>query len=179
MISLVTGGHINPPPGGLGGGLGGLLGRGGNQMYGGRGGGLGALLNRGGGPGGYDRGGRGMDGRSRSGDNMQTQQNANYDGQDYGQERTYGGFAGGREGGRRMGGGGLGLGSGPLGLPIPTPQNAIKKLLKKVHFPVTPDDKRIIHADDTVKDVLYLMIVNMPSEAEMAAAMATAEGQRR
>lgn len=31
----------------------------------------------------------------------------------------------------------------------------------------------------TVKDVLYLMIVNMPSEAEMAAAMAASEAQRR
>ena len=169
MISLVTGGHINPPPtqrGGFGGGLGGLLGGGrhssargygGSQAYGGRGVGLGALLNRAGGPGGYDRGGWGMDGRSRSRERMQPQQSADFDGQGYAQGQTHadsyaahgtshGGYGGGRGGGRGMGGG-LGLGSGPLGLPIPTPQMAIKKLLKKVCFPIFPNDKRTTHAD--------------------------------
>lgn len=37
---------------------------------------------------------------------------------------------------------------------------------------------REIHTDTAAKDVLYLMIVNMPSEAEMAAAMSATEGQR-
>lgn len=183
LISLVTGGHINPPTmqQGLKGGLGGLLGGGraginGNQAYGGRpgglGGGLGVLLNQGGG-GSYDRGGRGMSGRMRSEDRIEVQGGAGVDGQGYLQGYTQGqrdagmyggrgmnsqGSFGGSRGGMGMGGG-LGLGSGPLGLPVPTPQMAIKKLLKK--------------------DVLYLMIVNMPSEAEMVAAMAATEGQGR
>ena len=131
-----------------------------------------------------------MGGRTGSGERMQMQQGANSEGQVYthGQTRadlyagrvmnTQGGFGGGRGGGTGLGGG-LGLGSGPLGLPIPTPQMAIKKLLKKVSLPITPKDKRRNHTDNTVKDVLYLMIVSMPSEADMAAAMAAAEGQRR
>ena len=181
-------------------GLGGLLGRGGlgsaehyggNQAYGGRGGGLGVLLNRAGWPGGYDRGRWGeMNGRTGSGERMQMQQGANFDGQGYTQGQTHAdvyagrgmstqeGFGGGRGGGMGVGGG-LGLGSGPLGLPIPTPQMAIKKFLKKVSLPITSDDKTTIHTDNAVKDVLYLMIVNMPSEAEMAAAVAATEGHRR
>lgn len=182
-----------------GGGLGGLLGRGGlgsaeqhggSQAYGGRGGGLGSLLNRAGGPGGYDRGGWGMSGRTGSRKRMQMQQGASFDDQGYtqGQTRadayagrgmnTQGGFGGGRGGGMGVGGG-LGLGSGPLGLPIPTPQMAIKKLLKKVSLPTTSEEKRTTHTNNTIKDVLYLMIVNMPSEAEMAAAVTAIEGQRR
>ncbi len=37
---------------------------------------------------------------------------------------------------------------------------------------------REIHNDTAAKDVLYLMIVDMPSDAEMAAAMSATEGQR-
>ena len=115
LISLVTGGHINPPPvqqaRGLGGGFGGLLGGGyeSGQADGRRGGherGLGALLNRGG-SGGYDRSGQGQ-----TYSDVDTQRGSS------GDVRT---------------GGGLGLGSGLLGLP--TPQTAMKKLLKKVSWP--------------------------------------------
>ncbi|CAD6583566.1 MAG: hypothetical protein ASARMPREDX12_001304 [Alectoria sarmentosa] len=109
---------------------------------------------------GYDRSGWRMGDRMGSGERIQMQQGAGKGGQDYTQRQTDAHVSAGREvnthggfsDGRRGMGGGLGLGSGPLGLPLPTPQMAIKKLLKK--------------------DVLYLMIVNMPSEAEMAAAMA-------
>ena len=37
---------------------------------------------------------------------------------------------------------------------------------------------RETHTNTAAKDVLYLMIVNMPSDAEMAAAMSATEGQR-
>ena len=145
------------------GGLGGLLegarrgspgGHTGNHTHVGRGGGLvgglGAFLNQ---RESYDRTGQGMGGRSRGREGMQTQQGAGTEEQGYTQEKscadTYGGrrmntqgdFGGDRggRGGMEMGGG-LGLGRGPLGLPIPTPQMAIKKLLKKVSRPASSDD---------------------------------------
>ncbi len=37
---------------------------------------------------------------------------------------------------------------------------------------------RETHTNTADKDVLYLMIVDMPSDAEMAAAMSATEGQR-
>ncbi|CAF9928109.1 hypothetical protein IMSHALPRED_007387 [Imshaugia aleurites] len=158
IISLLTGGYINPPPmqqrRGMGGGLMGLLGGGGaysSGCYGGRSGGFGS--------------GRRMGGRSRSGEGMQLQQNGDIEGQGYTQGQAHEGMYAGRgmntqrDFGGGRGRGGMRMGTGPLGLPLPTPGTAIKKLLKK--------------------DVLYLMIVNMPSDAEMAAAMAAHAGQGR
>ena len=140
----------------MGASLGGALGSGrgatargfeGNQAYGGLGEGLGALLNRGGRD--YDRRGWGTGGRTGNGELMPIQRGAMTAGQDYMQRQTYpdtyvgrgmntqGRFVGRRGGGGGdMGrGGGFGLGDGPLGLPIPTPQMGIKKLLKKVSHP--------------------------------------------
>ena len=75
--------------------------------------------------------------------------------------------------------GDLGLGHGPLGLPLPTPRMAIKKLLKKVRtipLPLNRERKKgLADAALLAQDVLYLMIVNMPSEAQMVATMAATE----
>lgn len=152
LISLVTGGRINPPTlqrGGMGASLGGPLGSGRDASDRG----LGALLNRGGRD--YDRRGWGIGGGTGSGELMPIQRGATTKGQDYTQGHTHpdtyvgrGLSTQGRFGGRRgrggdmVRGGGFGLGNGPLGLPIPTPQMGIKKLIKKVSRPLASNDKR-------------------------------------
>jgi len=145
FISLITGGHVNPPPmmrgGGFGGGFGGGRGAGfGGGLGGGRGGGLGGL--------GAVLGGRG--GVS------QDQMVAGYGGPRGQMGAEFGGMGRGyySENGQmgvRYGGVGTGIGFGG-------PAPLLKKVLKK--------------------DVLYLMIVNMPSEEELAAAMAEIEKMR-
>ncbi|KAL2012543.1 hypothetical protein VTN00DRAFT_68 [Thermoascus crustaceus] len=150
LISLVTGGYINPPP--LGGGMGGRgLGRGFGDGESGRGG----LLGRGIGGGAP---GRGLGGGGRSSGRREQglgalgalggglRKSLGQESRDSQGGRLGAGF-GGSSPGRGIAGGNPGLGRlggncGPLG--------GIKKMLKK--------------------NVLYLMIVNMPTEQEMAEA---------
>ncbi|KAJ9209379.1 hypothetical protein DTO166G4_9008 [Paecilomyces variotii] len=155
IVSLLTGGYINPPSLGGGGGRGlggsgrgGGLGGGGRGSGGGLGGGGGRGLGRGLGSGGGFGGGRGLGG--------------GFGGGGFGGGRRLGGGLGGLTSlggvggggqGRGLGGGSGGLGGlggsgGPIGL--------VKKTLKK--------------------NILYLMIVNMPTDEEMKEARrATAE----
>ncbi|RDL37720.1 uncharacterized protein BP5553_05153 [Venustampulla echinocandica] len=137
LVSLVTGGKINPPS--LGGGGGGGFGRGGGGMGGGfgRGGGGGGM---GGGFGGFGGG------RGGSGQQQQFSGNGNASPDEHQQQvpnnsSNRGGMGGSGRGGF-MGMSGFGGGG----------SNPIAKLLKK--------------------DVLYLMVVNMPSAEEIAQAEA-------
>ncbi len=170
---------MNPPTVQRGGGIGGSFGYGGvydgNQAYwsrgrglGGLGGDLGALWDRGGGDH-HDTRGRSMCDWGRSGQDMQTQQGTGMGSSM--RERNHAGKNPER-------GGRPGLVNGPLGLSLTTPQTAIRKLLKKVRDPLNSNSLEY-RSNPSAQDVLYLIIVNMPSEASMAAATAATGGQGR
>ncbi|KIW23610.1 uncharacterized protein PV07_11797 [Cladophialophora immunda] len=165
LISLLTGGRLNPPDlrqlaSGSGGGFGG---RGGMGMggFGGLGSGGGRMGMMGGGGFAGGRMGYGQDQYYR----VQQQQQYQYQGTYQQRPGQQGGYYENQSNMPAMGMGGFGGGSGPVGLEalagailgigLGNGQSAIKRILSK--------------------DVLYLMIVNMPSAEELAAAQELSE----